>query len=134
MRAVFLFVLLLGSCSMDQSHRAKQRTCCEDFVARRKTKAQGVSAARHDVREKGFRIIRYDQPWIRTGYWEPYSRPFRHFGIEESNELSASMDYCRAYNGEMDRQLLLRYGDEYRRLRSKILPKPGAQRFQFAGQ
>lgn len=126
-------VLLLTSCSMDRSGRSKQGTCCEHFVAQRQTQVQGVSAAKRDIREKGFRIIRYDQPWIRTGYWEPYYRNFSHFGIEESNELGASMDYCRAYNGEMDRQLLLRYGNEYRRLWSQILPKPGAPRVDPAG-
>ena len=133
MRAVFFMVLLSASCSMDQSGRSKHGDCCEDFVAQRQTRVQGVAAAKRDIREKGFRIIRYDLPWVRTGAWEQYLRNFRHFGIDESNEMSASMDYCRAYNGEMDRQLLLRYGDEYRRLRSQILPKPGAPRVDAAG-
>lgn len=129
MRTVILLALLSASCSVDQTTRKNQGCECDDYFAKRQTKAQGVSAARQDIREKGFRIIRYDMPVVRTGYWEPYQRNFRHFGIEETNDLFSSMEFCRAYNGEMDRQLLLRYGDGYRRLRSRILPKPDAERF-----
>lgn len=70
-------------------------------------------------------------PGIRTGGWEEYHQPFRHFGIEEANEYLASLDYCRAYNSEMDRQLTQRYGDEYSQLRSKIMPESGSDRYKY---
>jgi len=95
------------------------------------TEAQGIADAKQHIQDKGYRILRYDMPVVRTGYWEPYYRPFRHFGIKESNELFASLSYCRAYNAEMDRQLLERYGTEYRRLRSEILPKTGAGLYPY---
>jgi ribulose bisphosphate carboxylase small subunit len=91
----------------------------------------GTADAKRHIQDKGYRIIRYDMPLFRTGYWEPYHLPFRHFGIEESTQLFASLGYCRAYNAEMDRQLMRRYGAEYRKLRSKILPKPDAGLFQY---
>ncbi len=122
-----IMALLLASCSM-KSRESVECSPCRDYFASMQTRTQGISDARRHIREKGYRILRYDMPIVRTGYWEPYFLPFQHFGIKESNELFASLDYCQGYNSEMDRNLLKRYGTEYRRLRSNILPKPGASR------
>ena len=101
---------------------------CHDYFATKQTRQQGVADAKRHIRDKGFRILRYDMPSVRTGSLPDYYFAFQHFGIEEADELFASLDYCRGYNWEMDRQLQKRYGAEYRRFRHKILPNPGAGR------
>ena len=121
--------LMIASCSLN-SRKTDGHAPYRDYLASMQTWTQGISDARRHIREKGYRILRYDTPFARTGYWEPYYLPFRHFGIEESNELFAPLEYCRGYNSEMDRSLLKRYGLEYRRLRSEILPYPYAVRPQ----
>jgi hypothetical protein len=101
---------------------------CHDYFATKQTRQQGVSDAKRDIRDKGFRILRYDLPPVLCGGWYQHTLYFQHFGIEKADELFASLDYCQGYNQEMDRQLNERYGAEYRRFREKILPKPGAKR------
>jgi hypothetical protein len=122
--------LLFASCAL---HGDRRDVCsaCDGYWESKQTREQGNDDAKRDVREKGFRILRYDLPAFRTGDWFLHVSRFEHFGIEEADEMFASLDYCRAYNAEMDRQLLERYGSEYRRLRSKILPPPGAKRFEY---
>ena len=132
MRCLFLilfpFALLIASCAVKPEET--KTSACDTHFLHMQTMKQGISDAKCDIRAKGFRILRYDMPMARTGCVEIYNRPFEHFGIVESDEYCASLDYCRGYNGEMDRQLLKRYGAEYRRLRSEILPAPGAGRYQ----
>lgn len=103
---------------------------CYDHFMSMQTRQQGVSDAKCHIRDKGFRILRYDMPSVRTGGLPDYYLAFQHFGIEEADEFFASLEYCQGYNGEMDRQLLKRYGSEYRQFRGKILPKPGAGRYK----
>lgn len=102
---------------------------CHDYFATKQTRQQGISDAKRDIRDKGFRILRYDLPPVRTGNWHEHVLRFHHFGIEEADEFFAPIDYCVGYNEEMDRQLSERYGAEYLRFRDKILPKPGAKRY-----
>ena len=90
------------------------------------TTTEGVNAARRDIREVGFKIIRYDMPLARTGVWDSYDRRFEHFGIDEAHAPFASLEYCRAYNAEMDRALSQQYGAEYRKYRKKLLPAPNS--------
>lgn len=103
---------------------------CDDYFATKQTRPQGVTDAKRHIRDKGFRILRYDLPPVRIGGWYEHMLYFQHFGIEEADEFFASLEYCRGYNGEMDRQLVKRYGAEYRRFRMNILPKPGAGRYK----
>src|SRR6478735_8711123 len=120
----------LVSCVHDRSEQAGRSACCDRYESMQ-TGAQGVSASKRDERDKGFRILRYDMPPFLSGDVDSLMRDFRHFGIEYSDEFLASLEYCHAYNAEMDRKLLERYGTDYHRLRSKILPKPGVGRFQY---
>jgi hypothetical protein len=97
------------------------------------TAEQGRAAAKRDMVKYGFKILRYDMVPFRTGAWDSYNRPFERFGIREECWLAASVEFSNAYNDEMDKALLKRYGEEYRRLRSKILPPPGATRGESSG-
>ena len=124
-------LFLLGSCASTLKKGDVGCDACARHFESIQTREQGISDAKKNVREKGFRIIRYDMPGIRTGYWEPYYRPFKHFGIEESTDWVATLEYCKGFNYEMDRQLKKRYGAEYARLRSEIMPKPGSKRYAY---
>ena len=125
------YVFATVSCSSKKGVESGEN-CCGKFYESIQTAEQGRLDAKRQVRERGFRILRYDMPGIRTGYWEPYYRPFKHLGIEEAKEHPmASLDYCKSYNAEMERQLSHRYGSEYQFLREKILPKEGAERIRF---
>lgn len=97
------------------------------------TDKEGRNDARKHARDLGYRIIRYDTSIVRTGNWTQYHRRFEHFGISEGFELSASLIYCRAYNAEMDKLLLERYGAEYRKYRKKLLPPPNSEPFWMGG-
>lgn len=118
---------LIGSCSSMSPKVSKETVagCCH-----MQTAEEGRTAAKRDLAKDGFKILRYDMIPVRMGNWDSYNRPFKHFGIREEGWLAASIEFSKAYNNEMDRALLKRYGSEYRRLRSKILPPQGAKRWE----
>lgn len=70
-------------------------------------------------------IIRYDLPRVMTGGWMETLAPFSELDIRLAPR-GETLEYCRAYNREMDRMLIRHHGDKYRKLRSKILPPTGA--------
>lgn len=93
-----------------------------------KTKQEGIRDARTHARDIGFRIIRYDVSLTRygsgltdVGTWKESNGRFAHFGVAHEFVARASHAYGEAYNAEMDRLLLKRYGAEYRKYRKKML-------------
>ncbi|SHJ11347.1 hypothetical protein SAMN02745181_1214 [Rubritalea squalenifaciens DSM 18772] len=87
---IIALALFVASCASPSIENAGSCACADHFNSLQ-TSDQGTADARRHVRDNGFRILRYDMPGIRSGYWVDYYRPFRHFGIEESNEYFASL-------------------------------------------
>jgi len=140
MKSLFLpslFLLILGavSCSWPASKAAEEERLTKQRIqqfqkeaSRRRTRKQGKMAARRYEKETGFAITRYDLPMIRTGAWSQHFARYHHFGIKEGIEVSfGTLEFYQGWNEEMDRLLLARYGNEYRKYRKKILPRKDAK-------
>ena len=135
MKGISLIILLLmtfwfGSCSSgsneDVNHERRAKFALE--ASQRRTAEQGKIEARKYQLEKGFAVFRYDFSVFRSGYW-PHYAVYRHFGIEESPPLISfgTLEFYQGWNAEMDRLLLRRYGNEYRKYRKTVLPPPHAE-------
>lgn len=133
MRMAFLLILalmivgLLSCSSKRQREKVLERERqYQEELSQRQTHQQGVLAAGKYARENGFRIFRYDVPIVRTGYW-PHETLYKHFGIQSWWDSAGTLSYFKGYNAEMDRLLLKKYGSEYQKYRSQMIPAADAK-------
>jgi hypothetical protein len=128
--AFLLLAMLQTGCSTSQNSISRRPTYDVDYGDSPQTTAEmGRLDARRHIAQGALRIIRYDMPPVRTGYWDSYYRPFEDLKIQEVNSAFESLAYCESYNDTMDKELLRRYGRRYEAVRSKILPPAGAKHF-----
>lgn len=132
MKALIILVLatLVVSCTAHK-HSIPQRPNYDvDYGSSPKNTAEmGRFDAKRHIEQGALRIIRYDMPLVRTGVWDSYHRPFIELHIQEVTSAFDSLQYCRAYNAVMDRELDRRYGARYRAVRRDILPPPNSKHF-----
>ncbi len=116
--------ILLVACSVCDD-RCSSR--CQEYFDSHQTARQGGVKAEQDIINEGYKIYRYDMPPIRTGAWSRYYARYEHFGIEElGGGLTGvpTLEFMKAYNKKMDSSLRSRYGAEYLKYRSYLIPGP----------
>jgi hypothetical protein len=123
--------MVLAACSVcDDSCSSR----CQEYFDSHQTARQGEVKAEQDIINEGYKIYRYDMPPFRTGAWSRYYARNEHFGIEELwGGLTGvpTLAFMKAYNKKMDASLRSRYGEEYLRYRSHLIPGTDAQPYKF---
>ena len=124
-------IMVLAGCSVCDEGCSSR---CQEYFDSHQTAEQGKSKAKQDIINEGYKIYRYDMPPFRTGSWTRYDARFKHFGIQElGGGLGGipTLEFMQAYNNTMDASLISKYGAEYRKYRSHLLPKNDAEPYKF---
>ena len=124
-------IMVLAACSVCDDGCASR---CQEYFDSHQTAKQGKSKAKQDIINEGYKIYRYDMPPFRTGSWSKYYARYQHFGIEElGGGLTGipTLEFMKAYNQRMDASLRSRYGEEYLKYRSFLIPERDAQLYKF---
>ncbi|MEO5915274.1 MAG: hypothetical protein ABIS50_13650 [Luteolibacter sp.] len=132
MKALLILVLVAfhASCAAPEHSIPRLPNYEVDYGSSPKLTAErGRLDAKRHIDQGALRIIRYDMPLVRTGFWDAYWQPFIDLGIQEVPSVFDSLEYCRAYNAVMDLELKRRFGNRYRAVRQKILPPPKSKHF-----